>query len=58
MARAEVDRLRGWTADLIDLCEKGAVKPAIARSFKFDDAAAPNHFIQDRKNISKVILVP
>ncbi len=54
----EVDRLRGWAMELMDLCEKGVVKPVIARSFKFDDAAAAHHFIQDRKNIGKVLLVP
>ena len=51
-------RVRGWAAEVIDLCEKGVVKPVIARSFRFDDAAAAHHFIQDRKNIGKVLLVP
>jgi NADPH:quinone reductase-like Zn-dependent oxidoreductase len=54
----EVDRLRGWAGDLIDLCEKRVVRPVIARSFRFDDAAAAHHFIQDRQNIGKVLLVP
>jgi NADPH:quinone reductase-like Zn-dependent oxidoreductase len=54
----EVDRLRGWAADVIDLCEKDVVKPVIARTFRFDDAAAAHHFIQDRHNIGKVLLVP
>jgi NADPH:quinone reductase-like Zn-dependent oxidoreductase len=34
------------------------VKPKVDRSFGFDDAAAAHHFIQDRKNIGKVLLVP
>jgi NADPH:quinone reductase-like Zn-dependent oxidoreductase len=54
----EADRVRGWAAELMDLYEKGAIKPVIARSFKFDDAAAAHHFIQDRQNIGKVLLVP
>jgi NADPH:quinone reductase-like Zn-dependent oxidoreductase len=54
----EVDRLRGWGLELMDLYEKGAIKPVIARTFKFDDAAAAHHFIQDRQNIGKVLLVP
>ena len=54
----EVDRLHGWGLELMDLYEKGVIKPVIARSFTFDDAAAAHHFIQDRKNIGKVLLVP
>jgi len=35
-----------------------AIKPKIARVFTFDEAAAAHHFIQDRKNIGKVLLTP
>jgi NADPH:quinone reductase-like Zn-dependent oxidoreductase len=54
----EIDRVHGWAVEVLDLCEKGVVKPVIARSFKFDDAAAAHHYIQDRHNIGKVLLVP
>jgi NADPH:quinone reductase-like Zn-dependent oxidoreductase len=54
----EADRIHGWGLELIDLYEKGVIKPVIARSFRFDDAAAAHHFIQDRRNIGKVLLVP
>jgi NADPH:quinone reductase-like Zn-dependent oxidoreductase len=54
----EVDRLHAWGLELMDLYEKGVIKPVIARSFTFDDAAAAHHFLQDRKNIGKVLLVP
>jgi NADPH:quinone reductase-like Zn-dependent oxidoreductase len=54
----EVDRIRGWSLELMDLYEKGAIKPVIARTFRFDEAAAAHHFIQDRANIGKVLLVP
>jgi NADPH:quinone reductase-like Zn-dependent oxidoreductase len=36
----------------------GAIKLKIARVFPFDEAAAAHHFIQDRKNIGKVVLTP
>ena len=55
---AEVDRMRGWMDQLINLSEKGAIKPKIARTFPFDQVAAAHHFIQDRKNIGKVLLTP
>jgi synaptic vesicle membrane protein VAT-1 len=54
----EVDRMRGWADQLLELRRQGVVKPKIAASFRFDEAAAAHHFIQDRKNIGKVLLTP
>ena len=54
----EVDRIRQWADALLDLWRQGVVKPQVAKSFRFDEAAAAHHFIQDRKNIGKVLLVP
>jgi synaptic vesicle membrane protein VAT-1 len=54
----EIDRQRGWADQLLDLWTKGAIKPKIARSFRFDEAPRAHHFIQDRGNIGKVLLVP
>jgi synaptic vesicle membrane protein VAT-1 len=54
----EIDRIRGWGEQLLDLWTQGAIKPKIARSFTFNEAADAHHFIQDRKNIGKVLLVP
>jgi NADPH:quinone reductase-like Zn-dependent oxidoreductase len=54
----EVDRIRGWAGQLFDLWAQGAIKPVVARSFRFDEAAQAHHFIQDRRNIGKVLLVP
>jgi NADPH:quinone reductase-like Zn-dependent oxidoreductase len=54
----EVDRIRGWAEQLLDLWKSGVVRPQIARTFRFADAAAAHHYIQDRKNLGKVLLVP
>lgn len=54
----EVDRIRGWAEELFALWAQGIIKPKIAASFRFDQAAQAHHFIQDRKNIGKVLLVP
>ena len=54
----EIDRMRGWLDQLMSLWDEGAIKPKIARTFPFDEAAAAHHFIQDRKNIGKVLLIP
>ena len=54
----EADRTAGWMNQLIRLWEQGAIKPRIARTFKFTEAAAAHHFIQDRANLGKVLLIP
>jgi NADPH:quinone reductase-like Zn-dependent oxidoreductase len=54
----EIDRIRGWSEHLLELWESKAIKPHIDRTFSFEDAAAAHHYIQDRKNIGKVLLVP
>jgi synaptic vesicle membrane protein VAT-1 len=54
----EIDRLREWGGALMDLAAKGIIKPKVAASFTFDDAAQAHHFVQDRRNVGKVLLVP
>jgi synaptic vesicle membrane protein VAT-1 len=54
----EIHRQRGWADQLFDLWAQGAIKPKIARSFRFDEAPQAHHFIQDRENVGKVLLVP
>jgi NADPH:quinone reductase-like Zn-dependent oxidoreductase len=54
----ELDRQRGWADRLLELWAQGAIKPKIARSFRFAEAPQAHHFIQDRGNIGKVLLVP
>jgi synaptic vesicle membrane protein VAT-1 len=43
---------------LVELYEKGLVKPHVARTFRFDEAPAAHQFIHDRKAVGKVLLVP
>jgi len=54
----EADRTAAWMNQLIRLWEQGPIKPRIARTFRFSEAAAAHHFIQDRRNIGKVLLIP
>ncbi len=54
----EVERIRGWADELLELWNQGVVRPQIARTFHFEDAAAAHHYIQDRRNLGKVLLVP
>jgi len=54
----EGGRLRGWMEQLLALSVQGIVRPKIARSFRFDEAAEAHRYIEDRRNIGKVLLVP
>jgi NADPH:quinone reductase-like Zn-dependent oxidoreductase len=54
----EMERMRGWAEQIQTLWAQGVIKPKIARTFAFDEAPAAHHFIQDRKNIGKVLLKP
>jgi NADPH:quinone reductase-like Zn-dependent oxidoreductase len=54
----EVDRIRGWADQVLDLASKGVLKPRIARAFPFEEAADAHSYVQDRRNIGKVLLVP
>ena len=43
---------------LTDLVQRGVAKPVVAKVFPFSQAAAAHRFIQERRNIGKVVLVP
>lgn len=54
----EIPRVRGWADDLLALWEKGVVRPHVDKVFPLAEAAAAHHYVQDRKNIGKVLLRP
>ena len=54
----EIDRISSWMEELLRLYREGSVKPVIAESFAFSEAPKAHHYIQDRKNFGKVLLVP
>ena len=54
----EVDRIRGWAGQILDLASSGVLKPRIARTFPFEQAADAHNYVQDRRNTGKVLLVP
>ncbi|HKJ24361.1 MAG TPA: zinc-binding dehydrogenase, partial [Myxococcota bacterium] len=54
----EADRVNGWMESLLELYSQGAIRPVVAERFAFDRAAEAHHYLQDRKNFGKVLLVP
>lgn len=53
-----VDLLRPQFEALIAMYEAGTIAPHIAKTFRFDEAAAAHHFLHDRRAIGKVLLTP
>ncbi len=54
----ETERIAGWMETLLGYWRQGAIRPAVAARFPFDRAADAHHFLQDRRNLGKVLLVP
>jgi len=54
----EADRVNGWMESLLELHTEGAIRPVVAERFPFDRAAEAHHYLQDRRNFGKVLLVP
>jgi NADPH:quinone reductase-like Zn-dependent oxidoreductase len=50
--------LEEFIQPLVALMESGAIEPVVAESFPFSRAAEAHRFIQERKNVGKVVLVP
>ncbi len=57
----EQDRVSGWMETLLDYTrERGEsrIVPVVAETFPLERAAEAHHYIQDRRNIGKVLLIP
>lgn len=52
------ESMRGWMDQILSWYDSLAFRPHIDRKFSFAEAAAAHHYIQDRKNIGKVLLIP
>ncbi|MFQ5520379.1 MAG: medium chain dehydrogenase/reductase family protein [Candidatus Methylomirabilia bacterium] len=54
----ESEMVLGWLTQILAWYGEGKVRPTVGASFPFGEAAAAHHYIQDRKNVGKVVLVP
>jgi NADPH:quinone reductase-like Zn-dependent oxidoreductase len=55
---SEMARVSGWMEALLGYYRSGAIRPVVAARFPFEHAAEAHHFLQDRKNFGKVLLIP
>jgi NADPH:quinone reductase-like Zn-dependent oxidoreductase len=54
----EGEKVAGWTREIMHGVAAGWVRPHVDRSFPFEQIAAAHRYLEERKNIGKVILTP
>jgi NADPH:quinone reductase-like Zn-dependent oxidoreductase len=54
----EIERVNGWLEELLACWHRHEIAPLISATFPLESAAEAHHYIQDRKNIGKVVLIP
>ena len=54
----EPEKVAVWMRDILGGVEEGWVNPYVDRSFSFDEAGEAHRYLEERKNIGKVVLVP
>lgn len=54
----EPEKIAVWMRDIIRGVEEGWVRPYVDRTFRFDEAGEAHTYIEGRRNIGKVVLVP
>lgn len=54
----QMDLLRPWMRQIVTWYDEALFRPKIDQTFPFTGAAEAHHYLQDRKNIGKVLLIP
>ncbi len=54
----EGDKLANWMSQILRGIEDGWIRPHVDRTFAFDQVADAHRYIEARRNIGKVVLVP
>ncbi len=54
----EKERIRPWMEEILRGVEEGWIRPHVDRAFPFEKAADAHAYIEARRNIGKVVLVP
>jgi len=54
----EEDKAGAWMKEILKGVEQGWINPHVDTTFSFEDADEAHRYIEERKNIGKVILVP
>jgi NADPH:quinone reductase-like Zn-dependent oxidoreductase len=54
----EPEKVAVWMREILRGVDEGWVNPYVDRAFSFDEAGAAHRYLEERKNIGKVVLVP
>lgn len=54
----EKEKAASWIRDILQGVEEGWINPHVDTTFTFEEAGEAHRYIEERKNIGKVILVP
>ena len=54
----EPEKVGVWMSEILKGVDEGWIKPHVDRSFTFDQAGEAHKYLEQRKNIGKVMLVP
>jgi NADPH:quinone reductase-like Zn-dependent oxidoreductase len=54
----EGEKVAGWTKEIMRGVQEGWIQPHVDRTFSFDQIADAHSYLEGRKNIGKVVLVP
>jgi NADPH:quinone reductase-like Zn-dependent oxidoreductase len=54
----EGEKVASWTREVMRGVQEGWIRPHVDRSFRFEEIADAHRYIEGRKNIGKVVLVP
>jgi NADPH:quinone reductase-like Zn-dependent oxidoreductase len=54
----EGEKVAGWTREIVRGINEGWIQPHVDRAFPFDQITDAHRYIEKRKNIGKVVLVP
>ena len=54
----EPDKVRVWMQEILKGVDEGWIKPHVDRTFTFDEAGEAHKYLEQRKNIGKVVLIP
>ncbi len=55
---SQTEMLRRWMEQIVNWYDEALFRPLIDATFPLEKAAEGHHYIQDRKNIGKVLLLP
>ena len=58
MARSRPKLVGEWMQAVLKLYTGGKIKPHVGKTFPLGEAAAAHHYIHERRNIGKVLLLP